>query len=133
MSTTEGWLKLNFASCVIRQTRSLGVLYTEYYIVLIQDFTLRSISGLPTVRGTAGLHYITRRVPHSSMLQYFQVRYSGYTLSPRCNWPSVIGAREKSPNSGKMRPSKSSIKGRIALTATTTEGFRLLPTQAKYC
>ena len=31
-----------------------------------------------------------------------------------------------------MRPSKSSIKRRIALTATTTEGFRLLPTQAKY-
>ena len=25
-STTDGWLKLNFASCVIRQTRSLGVL-----------------------------------------------------------------------------------------------------------
>ena len=29
-----------------------------------------------------------------------------------------------------MRPSKSYIKRRIALTATTTEGFRLLPTQA---
>ena len=26
MSTTDGWLKLNFASCVIRQTRSLGAL-----------------------------------------------------------------------------------------------------------
>ena len=26
MSTTDGWLKLNVASCVIRQTRSLGVL-----------------------------------------------------------------------------------------------------------
>ena len=26
MSTTDGWLKLNFASCVIRQTRSLRVL-----------------------------------------------------------------------------------------------------------
>ena len=26
MSTTDGWLKLNFTSCVIRQTRSLGVL-----------------------------------------------------------------------------------------------------------
>ena len=26
MSTTDGWLKLNFASYVIRQTRSLGVL-----------------------------------------------------------------------------------------------------------
>ena len=26
VSTTNGWLTLNFASCVIRQTRSLGVL-----------------------------------------------------------------------------------------------------------
>ena len=26
MSTTDGWLKLNFASCVIRKTRSLGTL-----------------------------------------------------------------------------------------------------------
>ena len=26
MSTTDGWLKLNFASCVIRKTRSLGAL-----------------------------------------------------------------------------------------------------------
>ena len=26
MSTTDGWLKLNFASCVIRQTRSLDAL-----------------------------------------------------------------------------------------------------------
>ena len=26
MSTTDGWLKLNFASCVARQTRSLGAL-----------------------------------------------------------------------------------------------------------
>ena len=46
---------------------------------------------------------------------------------------SMCGEREKFPNSGKMRPSNSSIKRRIALTATTTEGFRLLPTQAKYC
>ena len=26
VSTTDGWLKLNFASCVIRMTRSLGAL-----------------------------------------------------------------------------------------------------------
>ena len=26
MSTTDGWLKLNSANCVIRQTRSLGAL-----------------------------------------------------------------------------------------------------------
>ena len=61
-----------------------------YYIALFQDFTLRSISGLPTVRGTAGIQCITRRVFHSSMLQYVQVRYSGYTLSPRRNWTSVV-------------------------------------------
>ena len=46
---------------------------------------------------------------------------------------SMCGEREKFPNSGKMRPSNSSIKRRVALTATTTEGFRLLPNQAKYC
>ena len=43
----------------------------------------------------------------------------------------MCGAREKSPNSGKMRPSKSSKKRMTALTATTTEEFLLLPTQAK--
>ena len=26
VSATDGWLKLNFAGCVIRQTRSLGAL-----------------------------------------------------------------------------------------------------------
>ena len=26
MSTTDGWLKLSFASCVVRETRSLGAL-----------------------------------------------------------------------------------------------------------
>ena len=45
---------------------------------------------------------------------------------------SMCGEREKSPNSGRMRPSTSSVKRRIALTATTTKGFRLLPTQTKY-
>ena len=52
----------------------------HYYIVLFQDFTLRSISGFPTVRGTAGIQIISWTVFHSSMLQYFQVLYSGYTL-----------------------------------------------------
>ena len=47
-----------------------------YHIVLFQDFTLRGISGLPTVRGTAGVEYVTRRVFHPGMLQYFQVLYS---------------------------------------------------------
>ena len=35
----------------------------------------------------------------------------------------MCGAREKCPISGKMRPSKSCIKRRVALTAITTEGF----------
>ena len=38
VSTTDGWLKLNFASCVIRQTHSLGslvVLYCIYNVVLV--------------------------------------------------------------------------------------------------
>ena len=37
VSTTDGWLKLNFASCVIRQTRSLGalVLYSIYNMVCV--------------------------------------------------------------------------------------------------
>ena len=46
-------------------------------------------------------------------------------------------AKASQPNEYKIQyfttPSKSSIQRRIALTATTTEGFRLLPTQAKYC
>ena len=46
--------------------------------------------GFPLCEGTAGIHYVTRRVFRSSMLQYFQVQYSGYTLSPRHNWPSVV-------------------------------------------
>ena len=62
MSTTDGWLKLNFATCVILQTRSLGAIRTTRYIVLFQDFTIRSISGPPTVRGTASIQYIARRV-----------------------------------------------------------------------
>ena len=65
-------------------------LYIIYLVVLFQDLTLRSISGLPTVRGTAGIRYVIRRVFHSGMPQYFQVLYSGYTLSPRHNWPSVV-------------------------------------------
>ena len=83
-----------------RRISPVGIQYTVIYftsrsiyyilIALFQDFTLRSISGLPTVRGTAGTQYVTRRVFLSSMLQYFQFRYSGYTLSPRHNWPSVV-------------------------------------------
>ena len=42
------------------------------------------------MRGTADIQIITWTVFHPSMLQYFQVPYSGYTLSPRRNWPSVV-------------------------------------------
>ena len=38
MSTTEAWLKLNFASCVIRQTRSSGVLVLLCFICNIITF-----------------------------------------------------------------------------------------------
>ena len=42
-----------------------------------------------------------------------------------------VWKRETSPSSGNMPPSKSSIKRRMILTATTTEGFRSLPAKAK--
>ena len=73
----------------LRDTSDTLIARGMYHIVLFQDFTLRGISGLPTVRGTAGIQHITRTVFHSSIMQYLQVRYSGYTLSPRRNWPSV--------------------------------------------
>ena len=40
--------------------------------------------------------------------------------------------RETSLSSGKMQPLRSFVKRGIALIATSTEGFRLLPIQAKY-
>ena len=45
----------------------------------------------------------------------------------------VCGDRETSPSSGKMQPLRSFIKRRMYLKATSTEGFRSLPIQAKYC
>ena len=42
----------------------------------------------------------------------------------------MCGERETSLSIGRMQPLKSFIKRRIALIATTTEGFRLLPIQA---
>ena len=38
MSTTDGWSKLNFASSVIRQTRSLGALVLYEYSICIVVF-----------------------------------------------------------------------------------------------
>ena len=34
------------------------------------------------MRGTTSIQLVNRRVLHPRMLQYFQVRYSGHTLSP---------------------------------------------------
>ena len=71
--------------------------YILYRYILFQDFTL-CISEFLTVRGTAGIRYITRRVFHSNMLQYFQVRYSGYTPSTRSIWPSVVLLTSHTPS-----------------------------------
>ena len=76
--------------CNLRDTSDTLIGRAMYYIVLFQDLTIRSTSGLPTVRGTAGIQYVIRRVFHSSMLQYFQVRNSGHTLNPRHIWPLVV-------------------------------------------
>ena len=43
VSTTDGWLKLNFASCVVRQTRSLGVL------VLWSNWNMVFVNYLSTI------------------------------------------------------------------------------------
>ena len=59
--------------CKVRDTSDTLIGRAIHYIVLFQDFTLSSISFLPTVRGTADRRYITRRVFHSNMQQYFQV------------------------------------------------------------
>ena len=66
----------------------LPTLLAVYSIVRFQDFTLPSISRLPTVRDTAGKQYVTRRVFHSCIQQYFQ--FHTLDMSPRRSWPSVI-------------------------------------------
>ena len=55
MSTTDGWLKLNFASCVIRQTRSLGalVLFCIPFVICtygVGDTQLHKFYGRPFAR-----------------------------------------------------------------------------------
>ena len=57
MSTTDGWLKLNFASCMIRQTRSLGVLvlcsicdimaFVNYIYDIVVDTHFHKFYGRP--------------------------------------------------------------------------------------
>ena len=56
MSTTDGWLKLNFASCVERKTRSLGALVlcsicnimcVNYIYDMIVDTQFHKVHGRP--------------------------------------------------------------------------------------
>ena len=53
VSTTDGWLKLNFASCVMRQTRLLGALVL-YSICITYEYS---------VQGTGGAAYRRPRPP----------------------------------------------------------------------
>ena len=59
VSTTDGWLKFNFASCVIRQTRSLGGLCyvpieiwcsVNYIYDMVVDTQFRKFHGRPFAR-----------------------------------------------------------------------------------
>ena len=59
MSTSDGWLKLNFASCVIRQTRSLGALvlcfvcnmvFLNYIYDMVVDAQFHKFHGRPFAR-----------------------------------------------------------------------------------
>ena len=59
VSTTDGWLKLNFASCVIRQTRSLGalvlcsicnVVFVNYIYDMVVDTQFHKFYGRPFAR-----------------------------------------------------------------------------------
>ena len=59
VSTTDGWLKPNFASCVIRQTRSFGVLrvcsicnmvFVNYIYDMVVDTQLHKFHGRPFAR-----------------------------------------------------------------------------------
>ena len=59
VSTTDGWLKLNFASCVIRKTRSLGALvlcsicnmvFVNYIYDVVADTRFHKFHGRPFAR-----------------------------------------------------------------------------------
>ena len=55
MSTTDGWLKLNFASCVVRKTRSLALVlcsicnmvFVNYIYDMIVDTQFHKFHGRP--------------------------------------------------------------------------------------
>ena len=59
MSPTDGWLKLNFASCVVRKTRSVGVLvlcsicrmvFVNYIYDVVVDTQFHKFYGRPFAR-----------------------------------------------------------------------------------
>ena len=59
MSTTDGWLKLNFANCVVHQTRSLGALVlcslchmviVNYIYDMVVDIQFHKFHGRPFAR-----------------------------------------------------------------------------------
>ena len=59
VSTTDGWLKLNFASCVVRKTRSLGALvqysicnmvFVNYIYDMVVDTQFHKFHGRPFAR-----------------------------------------------------------------------------------
>ena len=63
MSTTDGWLKLNFASCVVRKTRSMGALvpcsicntgtcmvFVNYIYDMVVDTQFHKFHGRPFAR-----------------------------------------------------------------------------------
>ena len=60
VSTTDGWLKLNFSSCVRRQTRSLGALvlcsicntmvFVNYIHDMVVDTQFHKFYGMPFAR-----------------------------------------------------------------------------------
>ena len=75
MRTTDGWLKLDLESCVIRQTRSLGVLVlcSICNIVVIVDYTFGKGS-------LAGLCVMTMR--NDSLLVYLYIYHYYYPCHP---------------------------------------------------
>ena len=59
VSTTDGWLKPNFASCVVRKTRSLGALvlcsicnmvFANYIYDMVVDTQFHKFHGRPFAR-----------------------------------------------------------------------------------
>ena len=61
-----------------------------YYIVRFQDFTLRSILGLPAVRGTDGIQYVLGEYFTRVCCSISRFHTLDILLSRRHNWPSVV-------------------------------------------